>query len=85
MSRELSRFQRIVCAATMLSWTVAKFLVQYVIVEVVLFPVTTVRRDLEIRGGKNTVVYFRVVSQYLCGRYGDSIVVDDFNVDFKKQ
>ena len=52
MARELSRFQRIVCAATMLSWTVAKFLVPYVIVEVVLFPVTTVRRDLEIHGGK---------------------------------
>ena len=51
MAGELNRFQRIVCAATML-WTIAKFLVPYVIVEIVLFPMTTVRRDLEIHGGK---------------------------------
>ena len=36
----------------MSSWTVANFMVPYIIVEVVLLPVTTVRRDLEIRGVK---------------------------------
>ena len=31
------------------------------------------------------MAYFRVFSQYLCGRYGDSILVGDFKVVFKKK